>query len=154
MKRAAVIGGTNCIGNNLILTPLYADFDILIVSYLSCNMLAETALGIENAITKSLIDNKTVYVLKYGLRFKNISNKALFEKYNSYFKTLISYGVKLINCTEDIFLSKKSKKLLTVADLSSLDNGTVTLGKDTIVTPLASDYAKENNITIIRSDII
>ena len=152
MKRVAVIGGTNCIGNNLILTPLYADFDILIVSYLSCNMLAETALGIENAITKSLIDNKTVYVLKYGLRFKNISNKAVFEKYNSYFKTLISYGVKLINCTEDILSPKNHKKLITVGDVSRSDERTVTLGRDTIVTPLALDYAKENDITIIRSD--
>ena len=154
MKRVAVIGGTNCIGNNTTLTPLYSEYDVLIINYLSCNMLAETALGFENAITKALINNKPVYVLKSGLKFKNISNKTLFEKYNTYFKTLISYGVKLINCTEDIFLSKKSKKLLTVADLSSLDNGTVTLGKDTIVTPLASDYAKENNITIIRSDTI
>ena len=132
MKRVAVIGGTNCIGNNTTLTPLYSEYDVLIISYLSCNMLAETALGIENAITKALINNKPVYVLESGLKFKNISNKALFEKYNTYFKTLISYGVKLINCTEDIFLSKKSKKLLTVADLSSLNSGTVTLGKETI----------------------
>ena len=154
MKRAAVIGGTNCIGNNTTLTPLYSEYDILIVSYLSCNMLAETALGIENEITKALINNKQVYMLESGLKFKNICNKALFEKYNSYFKTLVSYGVKLINCTEDIFLSKNHKKLLTVADLSSLNSGTVTLGKDIIVTPLALDYAKENNITIIRSDTI
>ena len=154
MKRAAVIGGTNCIGNNTTLTPLYSEYDILIVSYLSCNMLAEAALGIENEITKALINDKPVYVSESGLRYKSISNKALFEKYNSYFKTLISYGVKLINCTEDVFLSKNHKKLLTVADLSSLNSGTVTLGKETIVTPLALDYAKENNITIIRSDTI
>lgn len=153
MKRVAVIGGTYCIGNNLTLTPLYSEFDILIVSYLSCNMLVETALGIENAITKSLINNKQVYVLKSGLRHKNISNKAVFEKYNSYLKTIISYGVKVIDCTEEIFSAKNHKKLLTAADLSSSGERTVTLGKNTIVTPLAIDYAKENNITIIRSDV-
>ena len=98
MKRAAVIGGTNCIGNNTTLTPIYSEYDILIVSYLSCNMLAVAALGIENEITKAMINDKPVFVLESGLRYKSISNKALFEKYNSYFKTLISYGVKLINC--------------------------------------------------------
>ena len=154
MKRAAVIGGTNCIGNNTTLTPLYSEYDVLIISYLSCNMLAETALGIENAITKALINDKPVYVSESGLRYKSISNKALFEKYNSYFKTLISYGVKLINCTEDIFLSKNCKKLLTAADFSTSASKTITVSKSTIVTPLALDYAKENNITIIRSDTI
>ena len=154
MKRAAVIGGTNCLVSNLVLTPVYENYDILIVSYLSCNMLAETALCLDNAITKALINNKQVYVLESGLKFKNINNKVLFEKYNSYFKTLISYGVKSINCTEEIFLNKNSKKLLTAADFSTSNSKTITVSKTAIVTPLALDYAKENNITIIRSGTI
>lgn len=152
MKKAAVIGGTNCLCGKFTLTPLDENYDILIVNYLTCGMLARTALGMESEITDALIKNKPVYVINSGMTYKELSNNALFELYGSYRNRLMSYGVKFINCTDEIFNGKNHGKLLNYAEISDLSDKVITIGRDTLITPSAQDFAREHNITIIRDD--
>lgn len=154
MIKAAVIGGTHCICDKLTLTPLWDDYDILIINYISINLLTKTALGFETKIIKAIKSNKSVFMLKYASNHIAKLPKPLISQYNSYINTLKSFGVKLIDCTDEIFTSKKSKKLLTTADLEGFEDTIFKVNAKTIITPLALDFARENNITIIRDDTI
>lgn len=102
MIQVAVIGGTDCLCDNMSLVSKYGDYDILLVSYMSCTMLANCALGLDDDFAKAFLNNKTVYVLKTGLQYKKISDKAVFQLYSVYRRTLQSFGVKFIESAKDI----------------------------------------------------
>lgn len=154
MIKAAVIGGTHCICDKLTLTPLWDDYDILIISYLPTDLLTKTALGLETEIIKTIKMGKNVYLLKNAANHISKLPKPLILLYNSYIDAIKSFGVKLIYCTDEIFAGKNAKKLLTAADLEGFGNKSYRISGKTLITPLALDFAKENNITITRDDTI
>lgn len=154
MIKAAVIGGTECINDKLSLASSTEDYDILIVNYMSSDLLAKTALGLETEIIKALKNSKEVYVTRKALHGIDKLPKPLILLYNPHISTLKSIGVKLINYTDDIFVDKKCKKLLTVADFEGFSGTAFKTDAKTLITPLALDYARENNITITRDDTI
>lgn len=102
MIRVAVIGNTNCLCDNMKLVSKYDDYDILLVSYMPCTMLAKWALGLDDDFTKAALDNKPIYVLNSGLQYKKIKDKAVFQMYSVYRRTLQSYGVKFVDSANNI----------------------------------------------------
>lgn len=106
MIKIAVIGGTDCIGKDMCLVSKHDDYDILIVSYMSCSMLAKWALGIDEDFEKAFLNNKPVFVLKDGLQYKRIIDKAVFQMYSVYRRILQSYGVKFIESINSIRIDK------------------------------------------------
>ncbi len=97
MIRAAVIGSTNCIGEIFKLVSKYDNYDILIVSYMSCTMLAECALGLNSDFARALTEDKPIYVLKSGLEYKKIKDKAVFQMYSVYRWKLQNLGIKFVD---------------------------------------------------------
>lgn len=154
MIKGAVIGGTECVNENISLTPIWNNYDILIINFLPLDLLAKTALGFETEIIKAIKANKGVYLTTQGIKHIDKLPKPLILLYNAHINTLKTFGVKLIDCTDNIFKDKNTKKLLTVADLETFNNTNLSINKSTIITPLALDFAKENNITIIRDDTV
>lgn len=106
MIKAAVIGNTNCLCDNMALVSKYSDYDVLLVSYMSCAMLAQCALGLNEDFAKAFLNNKPIYVLKNGLQYKKVSDKAVFQLYSVYRRTLQSFGVKFIESAKDIRTDK------------------------------------------------
>ncbi len=97
MIRVAVIGGTNFICDGMMLVSRYSDYDALLVSYMSCTMLTECALGLNSDFAKAFVENKPIFVLKDGLQYKKIEDKTVFQMYSVYRRTLQSFGVKFID---------------------------------------------------------
>ncbi len=152
MKKAAVIGSTACLNGVYALCPIYADYDILIVNYLTNDMLAKSAAGLDTLITKALAAEKHVTVINEGVQYKKISNKAFFRMYDGYARKLKSFGVTF---TDRIMRNHTtSKKLITAKDILSCISGEITVSGDTIVTPAAYDLAKDKNINITRNEFI
>ena len=106
MIKVAVIGGTDCMGKDMCLVSKYDDYDILVVSYMTCSMLAKWALGIDEDFTRAFLNNKPVFVLKDGLQYKNIIDNTVFQIYSVYRRTLQSYGVKFIESINSIRIDK------------------------------------------------
>ena len=106
MIKTAVIGCTNCLGHNMSLVSKYSDYVILIVSYMSCTMLAQCALGLNEDFVIAFLKNKPIYVLNGGLEYKKIIDKAVFQMYSVYRRTLQSFGVKFIESVNNIRIDK------------------------------------------------
>ena len=104
MIKVAVIGGTNCLVQGMELTSKYDDYDILIVSFMSCTMLAGCSLGLDNDFAKAFLNNKPIYVIKSGLQYKRICDKVVYQMYCTYAQRLKSFGVKFIESVKDIKL--------------------------------------------------
>lgn len=102
MIRVAVIGNTNCLCNNMTLVSKYDDYDILLISYMSCTMLAKWALGLDDDFVKAVLNNKQIYVLNDGLQYKKIKDKNTFQMYSVYRRTLQSFGVKFVESVNNI----------------------------------------------------
>lgn len=102
MIRVAVIGNTNCICDNMSLVSKYTDYDILLVSYMSCTMLAQCALGLNEDFSKAFLKNKPIYVLNSGLEYKEIIDNKVFQMYSVYRRVLQSFGVKFIESVNKI----------------------------------------------------
>ena len=154
MKRVAVIGGTNHIPQNAKLVPIDFEYDILIISYLNCNLLVNTALGFETEITNALFRRKPVYVLNSGLSYLKAKNKQLLQLYISYQRKLSSFGVQFVDEVNIPNKQNTNKKLITKSDIENYNNTTIKISKNTLLTPLALDLAKQKNITIIRENEI
>lgn len=102
MINVAVIGNTNCLCKDMKMVSKYSDYDILLVSYMSCTMLAECALGLNDDFADAFLKNKPVFVLKNGLQYTKISDKVVYQMYSVYRRTLQSFGVNFINSAEEI----------------------------------------------------
>lgn len=102
MIKVAVIGNTNCLCDTMTLVSRYDDYDILLVSYMPCTMLAKWALGTDEDFTRAILNNKKIYVLKNGLQYKKISDKTMFQMYSVYRRTVQSFGVKFIESVNSI----------------------------------------------------
>ena len=104
MIKVAVIGGTDFMTDNMCLVSKYEDYDILVVSYMSCTMLAKCALGLDEDFVRALLNKKRIYVLSQGLQYKKIDDRIIFQMYSVYRRNLQGYGVRFINSAEDIRL--------------------------------------------------
>ena len=104
MIRVAVIGSTDFLNDKMKLVSPYSDYDVLIVSYMSCTMLSEWALGLSEEFAYAFLNNRPVYVLKNGLQYKKIGDKAVYQMYSVYRRVLQSFGVKFIESAGEIRL--------------------------------------------------
>lgn len=102
MIKVAVIGNTNCLCDDMRLVSKYSDYDVLLVSYMSCTMLAECALGLNTDFEMAFLKNKKVFVLKNGLQYTKINDKIIYQMYCTYRRKLQSFGVKFINSSKEI----------------------------------------------------
>ncbi len=154
MKRAAVIGGTHCIGDSFTLSPIYEEYDILIISFLDNEMLTKSALGLKTDLTDALIKNKPVVILNDALEYKKTNNKGLYKLYEGYAKMLRELGVLFVDSVKTNTNNTKKTCILTAKDIENHLEDTITIDKGTIITPLAHDIAREKNIRIIRTEQI
>ena len=104
MIRVAVIGGTDCLGDNMKLVSKYGDYDVLLFSYMSCTMLAQCALGLNEDFARAFLNNRRIYVFSQGLQYKRLEDKNFFQMYSVYRRKLQSFGVRFINSAEEIKL--------------------------------------------------
>ena len=104
MIKVAVIGSTNCLCEGMTLVSQYADFDVLLVSYMSCTMLARCSLGLDCDFARAFLKDKPIYVLKSGLQYKKICDKIVYQMYCTYAQRLKSFGVKFRESVKDINL--------------------------------------------------
>lgn len=134
----------------------------------------------EYFIIKMLMSGKKVYVLEDGLhyrKYKNTAPKALYNKYLEFEDKLINFGVEIIQSSNienkllnssslerlplvnNVGESEKSgeirnKKLISEADLRKIymsGSRVIFVDKKSIITPLANDFIRINNINIIKN---
>ncbi len=122
----------------------------VIISSLSCTMLGNLANGCgggdEQYILSNLCKGKTVLIKESGIEYRKYSKSApknLYNMYRQYEQKLYMCGMKLLESNEI------KKHLITAADLENIS--TLKIDKSCIISPLAQDYIKQNNITVIRS---
>lgn len=102
MIKVAVIGGTDCLNENMNMVSKYDDYDVLVISYMSCSMLAKCALGMDEDFERAFLNNKPIYVLKAGIQYKKIIDNTVFQMYSVYRRRLQSFGVKFIESINSI----------------------------------------------------
>lgn len=139
--------------------------ETLIVSNLSLKNIYNLSIGIyenkfEEKILKQVLEGKKVFLIEEGLEYLKYQNipTNLLEKYNTYVKNIKDYGIKIqkeayflqyINNSEEIYserlLDYKKLREFYLKGLNSL-----LIAENTIITSSAMDYAKENNITIVK----
>lgn len=139
--------------------------ETLIVSNLSLKNIYNLSIGIyenkfEEKILKQVLEGKKVFLIEEGLEYLKYQNIPinLLEKYNTYVKNIKDYGIKIqkeayflqyINNSEEIYserlLDYKKLREFYLKGLNSL-----LVAENTIITSSAMDYAKENNITIVK----
>lgn len=139
--------------------------ETLIVSNLSLKNIYNLSIGIyenkfEEKILKQVLERKKVFLIEEGLEYLKYQNipTNLLEKYNTYVKNIKDYGIKIqkeayflqyINNSEEIYserlLDYKKLREFYLKGLNSL-----LVAENTIITSSAMDYAKENNITIVK----
>lgn len=139
--------------------------EILVISNLSLKNIYNLSNGIyedefEEKIVKQVLEGKKVILIEEGLeylKYQNIPAKLL-EKYDTYVKNIKDYGIKVqkeayflqqATCKEEIY----SEKLLDYKRLREFylqGQNALIVAENTIITSSAMDYAKENNITIVK----
>ncbi|MBZ9634257.1 hypothetical protein [Clostridium sp. FP1] len=155
------------------------NYESIIVTNLCNKGLSSMALGLCNdklqeLIVEALFKGKRVYVLKEGIQYRKYStkaNEALYNLYSQYECKIMSYGAIIVNekdllksmeigadCNEksaqkDCLVESSNKRLITESDLKKLYmNGIkeVNLIKKAILTPLAQDFIRINQLKINR----
>lgn len=131
--------------------------DILVLSSLCINDMVDMAIGKKNSAIEYILEGKMVYVVEEGLEYKKYSaSKALTETYDKYVNTISKYGIQVIKRLELLNrLRKKEIKeidgVITSSKLqeNNIKNTKLVLGRNSLITPLAKEYIKENNIEIL-----
>ena len=132
--------------------------EILVISTLGIDDMADIALGKTHPAIRFLLEKKTVYIVEEGLEYKRYSEpKALMETYDKYLNTIVKYGISIVKRVDLIdklgAVTEKTilKGVVTVSKLRerNLKNAGLILDKKSIITPLAMEYIKENNIEIL-----
>ncbi|NBI06144.1 hypothetical protein D3Z33_04625 [Senegalia massiliensis] len=154
-------------------------YKYIIVSDFTKDQLIDISMGkstdnVSSIVTEGILKGKSISILTDGVeyhKYKNTSNKNFYNMLKSYEEKLISFGISFVdkeNITE-IFYDKKeeeSKISLDKQDFYTINNKIITeailediyrkgyknilINKNTIVTPLAKDYIRINNITISK----
>ncbi len=148
------------------------DYKHMIITSLTLNQLVSIGIGkAEDAITSLIIEcilkNKNVSVLNDGIgyrKYKTSSNENFYKMIENYEKTIISYGIRFIDENDIDLIYGKNKKVLVEDDPidhkiiteSLLEKrhrkvgNTIRIRKNAIITPLANDYIRTNNIKILK----
>lgn len=109
-------------------------------------------------ILNALIDGKEIILIEEGLIWNKKENIPinLLKTYDFYLEKIISYGIKIVKKIEilDYFDENKehySGKILDLRNIKKYINETeIFVYKDTKITELALEYAKDHNIKIIK----
>ena len=151
--------------------------DCILITSLSTTQLANLALGcgecgLLEGIRYALLLGKTIFALEEGLSYRayrKSAHKTYYRRLFEYEECIKSYGIQILeqgmkmpvgiihdpnvvqeitckddNCTID-------KRLVLEKDLMNLKSQTaVWVGKNSIVTPCAQDYARAHHIQIIK----
>lgn len=129
----------------------------------------------EKFILNMLMKGKKIYVFENGMEYKiykDSAPKQLYNKYLNFEKQLINYGIEIINeslsskittsCNKDLLKDsspeiikseKISKKVITEDDIRRVHEkgeNVIIIGEKSILTPLAKDFIKINNMEIIK----
>lgn len=150
MTKVFLIGGSECVKNGFLMTQDIEKCDVLIVNYLSNDLLVKTALGFDTVVLKAFLLNKRVYFTKNCFEYKKTKNKEIYKLYEKYKTFIENFGLEYINDSDDIKRKPEVKKIITNNDLLNTDQKIFVIDKKSIITPLAQDTAREKNITFIR----
>lgn len=135
---------------------LLQDKDIILLPLLTKSTCAKIAVGIRDnvptyLISKAILAEKKIVAVYDSCRVKNDNEYG--KQLNFNIKKLQSYGIVFLESKElsDYVLegqnqeisSLKNKKIITATDIINMDNKRVLLSKDTIITTLAKEKAKE-----------
>lgn len=134
----------------------------------------------ERFILKALMMGKKVYVLESGIeykRYKETAPKEIYKKYISFEREIRNYGIQVIdniealldardvvktnnvevsaslNETKEDVVELKNKRLISESDLRRPQirgAKTIVIDKKTMITPLAADYIRINNLKVER----
>lgn len=133
--------------------------NMIVLPLLTKNTVAKLVVGIRdnavtNLISKALLTDKKIIAVSDCCLVK--SDKAYAKLINSNVEELKKYGVVFTKSEElaDYILNKKDleinslreKNIITATDLKDLNDRKIIISKNTVVTTLAQDRAKENNI--------
>ena len=131
--------------------------DILVISSLCINDMIDIAIGKKLPAIEYILEKKTVYIVEEGLEYKKYSvPKSLIATYDGYVNTITKYGIQVISRLELLTRLKSAEKVemkgvITSSKLqgSNIKNTKLILEKSSLITPLAKEYIKENNIELL-----
>ena len=133
--------------------------DIILLPLLTKNTAAKLVVGIRDNAVTNLISKALLLEKKVIAAYDSciVNNEVPYAKLiNSNIEKLKNYGLIFVQAKElaDYMLNKKDfeinslrdKNVITVNDLKDLYNKNIIISKNTVVTTLAKERAKENNI--------
>lgn len=126
-----------------------------------------------HVISELILAGKKIYVLKETVslfNYKNIAPSAYYKNLYKNIDLLKNSGVEFISIEEFCKLVNEkqknitsnyekvtvsnskliNKKLITLKDVECLNNTSVQISKNSIITDLAKDYVKEFNVTLLK----
>ncbi|MCP4115697.1 MAG: hypothetical protein GY737_09880 [Desulfobacteraceae bacterium] len=134
------------------------DADRLILPTLSCNAMADLAIGrasgkVMESVLAHLLAGRSVEVVTFEYQgYEKTAAHALYDLYESHEKTLSGFGIRRFEPkTEDTLVSRK--RLITEKDVAeALAKGAkqIKAGAKAVVTPLGADFARNHNIDITK----
>jgi len=135
------------------------EIDMVLLPLLTKNTCAKVAMGIMDTtatyiISKAILFGKEIVALNDSCMVKE--GTAYGDQINSNIKKLKSYGIVFLKSIElsnyilrerkNIINSFRGKKIITFEDMYNKKNSKIILSKDTVVTPLAREKAKDNKV--------
>lgn len=154
--------------------------NLILIASLSAKQLANLALGVgeglfEEGVRCALLLGKPIFILEEGLDYRahrKTAQKTYYRKLLEYEECIHGYGMRIIEKDSEIIHSRNKKtvvdienkevekvdlvmdkKLILEKDLMALDNKiykSICIGKSSIVTPSALDYARAHHIQFIK----
>ncbi len=159
--------------DNLLKQELENSFEIvknaekIIVSTLSIPSLVNISMGTYSAeqceqLLKLILENKQIFILEEGIEWRNYSliPLVLRKKYLSYEEKLKEYGVIIVKKAEiknllenkgmelEIFEKVLDEKKIKESLVNRVE--TLYISEETIITELAKDIIRKNNIKLVR----
>ncbi|MGO1369290.1 MAG: hypothetical protein ACTHVE_04620 [Senegalia sp. (in: firmicutes)] len=156
------------------------DFSHMIISSFTLNQLANVSMGrsddqITSIIIEGILKSKSIFILNDGVeyhKFKNTSNENFYNMIEDYEKNIVSFGIKFIDEKDIDLIGGENKgkekriynsdnqdryeienKIITESILEKIyrsGHKDISIRNNAIITPLAKDYIRINNINIIK----
>lgn len=114
---------------------------------------------VSKEILNHILEGDKIFIIKEGIewrKFKNIPEK-LYKKYEASEKSLMEYGIKFINkieilenLEENSEINYFSQKVLNLRNIKKISGKKIIISEKTIITQLAMDYIRENDIKVIK----